>query len=195
MHRSDPELIRLIQEHDTSAFETFFARYRSPIHRLVMGIVREAAAGEDLVQEVFLRVWLRAEQWDGHGAVKSWLYRIATNLALNHLRSERRHPQQPLEQPSRREGEAEEFTVPGWLIEAAASEPSTVVEMADQMRRLGQLVEALPEDKRTVFQLVYEAELDLRSVADQLGVPEGTVKSRLYYSKKYLARQWREEER
>jgi RNA polymerase sigma-70 factor (ECF subfamily) len=99
-----------------------------------------------------------------------------------------------LEPPVRREGEEEEFTVPGWLIEAAASEPAAVVEVAEQMRRLGQLVEALPEDKREVFRLVYEAELDLRSVADQLGVPEGTVKSRLYYSKKYLARQWSESE-
>ena len=60
-------------------------------------IVREPAATEDLVQEVFLRVWTRAEQWQGSGTVKGWLYRIATNLSLNHLRSVKRRPQQPLE--------------------------------------------------------------------------------------------------
>lgn len=191
MQRSDHELIRQIQTQDGAAFEAFFARYRTPIQRHVLNMVRDPAAGDDLVQEVFLRVWTHAEQWDGHGSVKAWLYRIATNLTLNYLRSLRRRPQQPLEATMTDEAGAEdEISAPGWLIDAAALEPPAVVEAAEQVRRLQKLVEELPEEKREVFHLVYDAELDLRSVAATLGIPEGTVKSRLYYSKRYLMERW-----
>lgn len=191
MQRPDHELIRQIQAQDEAAFEVFFARYRAPIERHVVSMVRDSAAGDDLVQEVFLRVWTRAEQWDGHGSGKAWLFRIATNLALNHLRTMRRRPQQPLEVTFAAEtGAEDELAAPGWLIDAASLEPPAVVEAAERLRRLQRLVEELPEEKRTVFRLVYDAELDLRSVAGQLGIPEGTVKSRLYYSKRYLMERW-----
>ena len=55
---------------------------------------------DDLTQETFLRVWTRSEQWDGRGSFTGWLYRIATNLALNHLRSVKRRRQRPLELPA-----------------------------------------------------------------------------------------------
>jgi hypothetical protein len=78
MQPSDKKLISLIRTQDAGAFETFFARYSTAIQRHIAGIIRDAVAAEDLVQEVFLRVWLNAEQWDGRGPVKAWLYRIAT---------------------------------------------------------------------------------------------------------------------
>ncbi|RIK37812.1 MAG: hypothetical protein DCC55_23085 [Chloroflexi bacterium] len=191
MQRSDHDLIRQIQAQDAAAFEVLFVRYRTPIQRHVQSIVRDHTAGDDLVQEVFLRVWTRAEQWDDHGSVKAWLYRIATNLALNYLRTVRRRPQQTLEARLVDEsGSEEEISAPGWLVDAAALEPPAVVEAAEQVQRLQKLVEELPEEKREVFRLVYDAEMDLRSVADQLGIPEGTVKSRLYYSKRYLMERW-----
>ena len=62
-------------------------------------LVRDEPAAEDLLQETFLRVWTRAGQWNGQGTFKGWLFRIATNLALNHLRTRRRRPEQPLELP------------------------------------------------------------------------------------------------
>ncbi len=195
MDQSDQELIQQIQAQDTDAFAVFFDRYRELIYRHVMSMVRDTVVTEDLVQEVFLRVWTRAEQWDHRGAVKPWLYRIATNLALNQLRTQRRRPQQPLEAKTLNEGgEEEEISVPGWMIDATALEPATRLEAAEQTQRLQQLVNQLSDDKREIFRLVYDAEMDLRSVADQLGIPEGTVKSRLYYSKKQLARAWQAEE-
>lgn len=191
MQRSDQALLNQIQTHDATAFELFYDRYRGLIHRHILAMVREAVATEDLVQEVFLRVWTRAEQWDDTGTVKAWLYRIATNLALNHLRSVRRRPQQPLEAVTVDDmGIQEEISVPNWLIDAVTLQPAAVLEGAERMKQLQRLVDELPADKREVFWLVYEAELDLHTVADQLGIPEGTVKSRLYYSKKQLKNRW-----
>lgn len=194
MQRSDQALLNQIQTHDATAFELFYDRYRGLIYRHILAMVREAVATEDLVQEVFLRVWTRAEQWDDTGTVKAWLYRIATNLALNHLRSVRRRPQQPLEAVTVDDmGIQEEISVPNWLIDAVTLQPAAVLEGAERMKQLQRLVDELPADKREVFWLVYEAELDLRTVADQLGIPEGTVKSRLYYGKKQLKNRWEAE--
>ena len=182
---TDPQLIRQIQAGDSKAFEALFARYRSAMQVHITRIVRETAASEDLVQEVFLRVWTRAEQWQGSGSVKGWLYRIATNLSLNHLRSVKRRPQQPLELPT--DDGDEDSPVPGWMVDASALTPETQLEIIEQQKLLGQLIDTLPPDKQDVFRMVYDDEMDLHSVATALEIPEGTVKSRLYHSRKRLA--------
>ena len=199
MQPTDQALICQIQAHDSDAFELFFARYRTAIERHVAKTIRDATATDDLVQEVFLRVWTRAEQWDGRGAVKSWLYTIATNLALNHLRAARRRPQQPIDTPPKVKfkedwNDDDEFSVPAWMIDATAVRPDVAVVNAERQQNFWKLVDTLPDDKRDVFRMVYDADMDLRSVADTLGIPEGTVKSRLYYSKRQLAERWGQDE-
>jgi RNA polymerase sigma-70 factor (ECF subfamily) len=182
---SDPELIHQIQAGDPAAFEELFARYQSAMQVHIARIVREPTATEDLVQEVFLRLWTRAEQWQGSGSVKGWLYRIATNLSLNHLRSVKRRPQQPLEIPV--DDGDEDNPVPGWMVDASALTPEAQLEIVEQQKLLGQLINGLPPDKQDVFRMVYDDEMDLHSVANKLQIPEGTVKSRLYHSRKQIA--------
>jgi RNA polymerase sigma-70 factor (ECF subfamily) len=184
---SDSQLIHQIQAGNSDAFEALFDRYRPIIQAHIIRIVRDSAATEDLVQEVFLRVWTRAEQWQGSGSVKGWLYRIGTNLSLNHLRSVKRRPQQPLEIPI--DDGDEDSRVPGWMVDASALTPETQLEIVEQQKLLGQLINELPPDKQDVFRMVYDDEMDLHSVANALEIPEGTVKSRLYHSRKKIARQ------
>ena len=194
---SDQDLVRQILERDAHAFETLFDRYGEMIRQHVARIVRSDAlhppdaAAQDLVQEVFLRVWTRAEQWGGRGTFKAWLYRIATNLAFNHLRSVRRRREQPLSVPNEWDDE-EEDSIPAWLIDASALDPDAALELGERRERLRRLVERLPEEKREVFHLVHEMEMSMRDAADELGIPEGTVKSRLYYAKRRLAREWQD---
>ena len=92
MMQDESEVVRRVGAGDVRAFEALFARYHEPIHRHVRRVVRDPATAEDLTQEVFERVWTRAGQWNGRGAFKAWLFRMATNLALNQLRSQRRRP-------------------------------------------------------------------------------------------------------
>ena len=185
---SDPQLIHQIQARDNAAFEAFFARYQQAIRIHVSRILRDEAATEDLVQEVFLRVWTRAEQWQGSGSVKGWLYRIATNLSLNYLRSVKRRPQQPLEIPT---DDGDDSPVPGWMVDASALTPEAQLEIVEQQKLLGQLIDGLPPEKQDVFRMVYDDEMDLHSIATALEIPEGTVKSRLYHSRKHLAEQFK----
>jgi RNA polymerase sigma-70 factor, ECF subfamily len=181
-----------IRERDAGAFEVLFARYREILRRYLARTVKDDAAADDLVQEVFLRVWTRAAQWDGQGSFKAWLFRIGMNLALNHLRGARRRGERPLEvgpEDEREEGEAVE---PGWLIDLSTPAPEAVLEQEERQRQVRLLVDALPWEKREVFRMAHEAQMEMHEIADALGIPEGTVKSRLYYARKRLAQAWRE---
>jgi RNA polymerase sigma factor (sigma-70 family) len=191
---SEDELAHGIRAHDEAAFEQLFASCAEALTRHLAGMLREEAAADDviqdLIQETFLRVWTRAEQWNGMGSIKAWLYRIATNLALNHLRSMRRHPLNPL--PGEDEWSEDEDThAPGWLVDSTTMGPDAVAEQSEQHHRLRQMINGLSEEKREVFRMVHEMELSIRDAANQLGIPEGTVKSRLHYAQKILAEAWR----
>jgi RNA polymerase sigma-70 factor (ECF subfamily) len=187
---SDNALIRQVQAQQSEAFDLLFERYAETIRRHLLHIVREDHAAEDLLQEVFLRVWTRAEQWNGQGAFKGWLFRIATNLALNHIRAGRRHPEQPLLPPEDFTEEAS-LDPPAWLVDTSSLGPEAALEALEQDRHLRQIIQELPEEKRAVIQLVHQFELSLREAAEELGIPEGTARSRLHYARARLDRQWR----
>ena len=184
---ADQDLVERMLEGDAHAFELLFDRYGEIIRRHLVRLVHDGAVAQDLAQEVFLRVWTRAEQWNGRGAFRAWLYRVATNLALNHLRSVHRRREQPLEPPP---DEEDETPIPAWMHDASALGPDASLELAEQREQFRRLIDRLPDEKRAAFHLVHQMEMSIRDAADELGVPEGTVKSRLHYAKKRLARDW-----
>ena len=186
----DEQLMRRIAARDAEAFDALRERWESAVRRRLLSIVRNAETAEDLCQETFLRVWTKSEQWDGGGSAESWLMRIATNLALNHLRTTRRRKEIKLTD-LRVADESGCQSSAEWPADEDAVDPESAVEEAERFSQLRALVAELPEEKREVIRLVYEAEMDIRETARILGVPEGTVKSRLHYSAKHLAREWR----
>jgi RNA polymerase sigma-70 factor (ECF subfamily) len=194
MTLSDQELIAQVREHNVGAFEALCQRYSEPLRRHLLRMLRDAAAAEDLLQETLLRMWTHAAQWGGRGAPQAWLVRIATNLALNHIRALRRRPQQPLEVPPDSADPDEEPAIPGWMIDRASLGPGEALELAERLALLRQLVAGLPEEKREVLRLIHDAEMEIGEVAQTLGIPPGTVKSRLHYATRRLARQWHDAE-
>ena len=189
---SDAELMARVCQRDTDAFEALSERYRASIYRHVHATLHEHSAAEDVVQEVFLRLWLHADQWQGTGTCKAWLFRIATNLALNALRAVQRRRQQPLEVPDDPLDEDDESSIPAWMAEHTLPGPEITLEQRERSQLFQQLVNGLPAEKREVLHLVHEAEMEMRQVAETLGIPEGTVKSRLHYATRRLAREWRD---
>jgi RNA polymerase sigma-70 factor (ECF subfamily) len=188
--RADQELIQGVLERREEACEALYALYGEKLRRHLRRRVGDEGMAEDLVQEVFLRLWCRADQWRGEGSLQAWLFRVATNLALNHNRACERRREQRLAQEA-----DEESRTPGWLIDAAALGPDAALEQEERRRLLRGCIETLSEEKREVLRLVYDAEMELRQVAAELEIPEGTVKSRLYHARRALARQWREIQR
>jgi RNA polymerase sigma-70 factor (ECF subfamily) len=193
MTLTDAELLAQIGLQDEEGFAQLQSRYQELLRRYLARMVHDLDAADDLMQEVWLRVWTRAEQWDGRGPCRAWLFRIAANLALNHLRGcrRRRELSLPLVTGEEEDGSA----APSWLADSVAQGPEALLEQSDRLARLQQYIAALPEEKREVFRMVYTEERELREVAALLGIPEGTVKSRLYHARQRLARLWREDER
>ncbi|HTI15663.1 MAG TPA: sigma-70 family RNA polymerase sigma factor [Dictyobacter sp.] len=188
---SDQELMALVCQHDAVALEILLVRYREPLFRLVLSRVRDVDAAEDVFQEMSLRVWLHADQWSGNGSVKAWLSRIAINQALNHMRSAQQRRHVSLTLPVEMAEDEANAAVPDWMIDTATPEPVQLLEQHERGQLLRQLVEGLPADKREVFHLVHDADLEIKKVAEYLHIPAGTVKSRLYYANKHLAKEWR----
>jgi len=189
---SDQDLMVRILERDVQAFKMLFVRYEKALRQHLISIVRDTDAADDLVQGVFLRVWTRACQWRGQGTFKAWLFRIATNLALNHLRSVRRRKEQPLRIPPEVTDEEGKKPAPSWQIDASSLGPDAITELTEQQELLRRLINELLEEKREVFRLMYEEEMEIREISEALGIPEGTVKSRLHYAKRSLARKWQD---
>ncbi|MEE2993452.1 MAG: sigma-70 family RNA polymerase sigma factor [Gemmatimonadota bacterium] len=142
MTPTDMTLLKQIQSQDEKAFETLTERYETQFWTHTLRTVRNEAAADDLIQELFLRVWTRAGQWQGQGSVKGWLYRIATNLALNHLRTVRRRRDQALEIPT--SDDNDEITTPAWMIDADAVDAQGQLEKAESAQLLQQLIKELP---------------------------------------------------
>ena len=188
---TDLTLLQRVTRGDADALEQLYERHGGALERHLQGMVRDAAAADDLLQEVFLRVWERAAQFSGSGTPRSWLYRIASNLALNHLDAVRRRRQQSLD-PGPEGDDDGDSPLPAWLVDEAAIAPDAALERLELQRLVRGVVDTLPLDKRHVIHLVYDANLEISQVAARLGVPEGTIKSRLHYARRQVAAGWKE---
>ncbi len=189
--QTDRALMERIGRRDGEAFDVLFDRYAPEVRRRIGPLVHDASAAEDLVQEVFLRLWTRAEQWTGQGPLGAWLGRIALNLARNHLRSHRRRRQRPLELPADAPGEDDALQA-AWMVDPASPPPDRAAEAAERQALLASLIDGLPPTQRQVLRMVHQRELQLAEVARELGIPVGTVKSRLHYAIRQLTEQLRE---
>ena len=162
LEQTDEDLVNGVIRGEQQAFTRLFERYRLDVCRHFLGIIRAAAAADDLTQEVFLRLWRRAGQWKGEAAFRSWLLRIATNLALNHLRTVKRRREQPIQPVNFAEDDEDDSAVPTWMIDAATLRPDDALAQTERRRLLHQVVGQLSEEKQVVFRMVYHAQMETR---------------------------------
>jgi RNA polymerase sigma-70 factor, ECF subfamily len=182
---SDEELLERSVRGDRDAFDLLFLRYHPKVTRHILRMTQEVHAAEDLAQETMYLVWLKGSTWEGRGSVKGWIFRIASNRTLNYLRSKKRTPIQPLEQRYESEAEEEESVLERQL-ESSLPGPEVVYERREAGETLQRIINALPEEKREVLHLVHELGFSIDETSAKLGIPQGTVKSRLFYGRKAL---------
>lgn len=168
----DEVLIRRIADGDLLAMQVLFARHQLHVYRFVLRLVRNQAAAEDLISEVFLDVWRQAGRFEGRSQVTTWLLSIARFKALSSLR---RRPEAELD-----EDEAA-------AVEDGADDPSITLQKKDKGALLRQCLDALSVEHREIIDLVYYHEQSVDEVAQVLGIPAGTVKTRMFYARKKLS--------
>ncbi len=173
---SDLELMLRVSRGDAQSFEALLRRHRGPLVNYFSRMVRDPALAEDLAQEAFLRVYQARERYQPEALFTTWLYRIATNLALNALRD--RKPAEVKVEPA---GEDSQEGEP-WVARLPDSRPTAEQRLiqADRERMIRNAVEALPEKQRAAVLLHKYQEVDYRQIAKILEVSESAVKSLLF---------------
>jgi len=169
---SDEVLIGRIAKGDRLAMQVLFARHHVRVYRFVLRLVGNATTAEDLISEVFLDVWRQADRFEGRSAVSTWLLAIARFKALSALRKK---PDEELDEET---AEA---------IEDTSDNPEVALEKKDKSAVLRQCLEKLSPEHKEIIDLVYYHEKSVEEVAEIVGIPENTVKTRMFYARKKLA--------
>ena len=168
---SDAALIRSIAAGNKDAMRILFTRHRVRIYRFVLRFVADGSTAEDLVSEVFLDVWRQARDFRGRSQVGTWLLAIARNKALSTLR---RPPTQALDDDAA-------------VIEEPANNPELTMQNRQRSEIVRKCVTKLSPAHREIIDLVYYHEKSINEAADIIGVPQNTVKTRMFYARKQIA--------
>jgi RNA polymerase sigma-70 factor (ECF subfamily) len=169
---SDEVLIGRIAGGDRLAMQVLFARHHVRVYRFVLRLVSDPTLAEDLISEVFLDVWRQAGRFEARSAVSTWLLAIARFKALSALRK-------------RPDEELDEETAAG--IEDTSDTPEVALQKKDKGEILKECIKSLSAEHREVVDLVYYHEKSVEEVAQIVGIPEATVKTRMFYARKRLS--------
>jgi len=183
MAETDPDvdLVRLAQANDARAFEALVVKYQRRIARHVARYLKSAADVEDAVQETFIRAYRGLAAFRGESAFYTWLYRIAANVAIRHLQ---RQPQHVLLGDDAPEERVDAFE-PGVTDSQQPERTLIAAQIADTVQRA--LAKLQPDLAEAL--LLYEVESKpYAEIATMLGVPIGTVRSRIFRAREFIAR-------
>jgi RNA polymerase sigma-70 factor (ECF subfamily) len=169
---SDETLLRGIADGNRNAMHTLYSRHNVRVYRFILRIVRDGTMAEDLVSQVFLDVWRTARQFEGRSQVSTWLLSIARFKALTSLRQRRF---EDIDQDDVRE------------IADESDTPEVSLERATTSEILRACVAKLSPAHREIINLVYYHEKSVEEVGEIIGIPQSTVKTRMFYARKQLA--------
>ena len=166
----DRDLILRARRGDGDAFSELVARYQTSVFNVCYRILHERGEAEDLAQETFLRAYNRLDQFDLEREFGPWVRRVAANLCLNHLET------QKVDAPLDEERDADE-----------SQRPEKQVEVRERSEQIRSALASLPAHYRVVVELRHYQELSYDEIAAELKIPLSDVKSHLFRARKLLA--------
>jgi len=161
-----------LQRGDLDALSALLARYQNRLYRYLLRLVREPAEAEDLFQQTWVRVAEKIRQYDSKRNFEAWLFTVARNIAIDHLR--RIRPESLDEPIPGMRGES-----PGTRLPSGERPVLDGIMDRERSGRLAQALELLPVSQREVLTLRFEEEMKLEEIADVIDAPLSTVKTRL----------------
>ncbi len=181
--RSDQiDLMRRIAQYDQSAFQQLYEQYGTPIYSLAFRVLQNGTLAEEVTQDTLLKVWTQKTHWNpDKGELKNWLLTITHFTAIDRLRHERRQPAlhpDAIEDIEQTQSVVKQHTYNqiGWQDEAV----------------LRMLVKQLPQEQAHLIQLAFFGGMSHGEIADETGLPLGTVKTRLRSALQQLRASWLE---
>jgi RNA polymerase sigma-70 factor (ECF subfamily) len=185
---SDAEVMLRVKAGDNAAFEYLVQKYRRPMVSYMYRMCHNTAAAEDLAQEVFLRVYRSRGNYEPSAKFTTWLYRIATNLAVNHARDSRHERPEisvSIDEPDQETGLALDLPDSSLTAEEALLR-------RERMAAIRQRVQALPERQRTAVVMHKYQQMDYREISEVLKLSESATKSLLFRAYETLRVQLKE---
>jgi len=169
---SDETLIKQIAEGNKLAMRALFARHQVKVYRFALRIVRDTALAEDAVSETFIDAWQHANRFEGRSSGSTWLLGIARHKALT---AANRRPTESLDCDM-----AQNAADP-------SADPEAEVGLKDRSAVIRRCLEKLSAEHAEIIDLVYYQEKSIKEIVEILGIPENTVKTRMFYARKRLA--------
>jgi RNA polymerase sigma-70 factor (ECF subfamily) len=168
---TEKELVLLAQQGDRNAFGELVRRHYQGVVRVVFQMCGDPALAEDATQEAFIRAWVNLPSFQPSGSLKSWIYRIAINAAVDVLR---KRPESSLDESQ------------AMMVTDQAAGPETALIEKERVTIVRRALKGLPEASRSVLVLREYGELSYQEIAKVLDIPVGTVMSRLNYARNSL---------
>jgi RNA polymerase sigma-70 factor (ECF subfamily) len=188
--QSDEQLLQLYCQGQSWAFDELVDRYQQELFHFLIRFSGSRAAAEDLFQEAFLQVHLSASTFDSSKRFKPWLFTIAANKARDYLRRHLRRQAMPLSAPlPGQAGEDGQTFVD--LLQSDLELPVEVLNREETRQQVQNMMLRLNDAQREILALAYFHQFPYRDIAEVLGIPLGTVKSRLHSAVAAFAHQWK----
>jgi RNA polymerase sigma-70 factor (ECF subfamily) len=186
---SDEDLLARYRKGQTEAFGALVGRYERELYGYLRRYLGDSNLAEDVFQNTFLQLVVKISQYEPGRPVRPWLYTIATNQAIDALRRQGRHQALSLDHYREESGNGDAHSLME-ALESDAPGPPDLAEGLELNERVRASVDRLPDFLRQVLILAYYQGLKYREIADILGIPVGTVKSRLHAALVRLHEMW-----
>lgn len=186
---SDEQLVKDFLDGRSDSFELIVRRHTQELHQFVYRFTTDRVAAEDVVQETFLQVYNAAASFDPQRRFKPWLFTIAANKARDYLRKLGRRREVPFEASVGGEDSGQRFLD---LFSGADVLPHEEMVMEEERQVVRSVMEAMPEKYAEVLILAYYHRFAYKDIAEVIGIPLGTVKSRLHAAIAHFCRKYKE---
>lgn len=187
---TDETLLQEFLAGNTASFELLVRRHATELYQFVTRFARSAMAAEDIVQDTLVQVYTSAGTFDPKRRFKPWLFTIAANKARDFLRGRNRKREVPLDAHVGENDDSGQRFVD--LMNGVDELPGADLEAEEKRRLVRQIVDQMPERLSEVLVLAYYHKFPYRDIADIIGVPLGTVKSRLHAAVAYFGERYQE---
>jgi RNA polymerase sigma-70 factor (ECF subfamily) len=178
--RADLKLIRRCKLGEEAAFQEVLDRYRAAIYNLCWRMTRDDEDARDLAQEVFIKVFTLLDRYDEQYAFSSWLFRIATNHCIDHLRRQRLRFLS-VERDGGTDDDEAEMQIP-----SDGPQPDVVMQRREALEKLEEVIADLPPHYRVITLLRHDQQLSYEEIAESLQLPLGTVKARIHRARNMI---------
>jgi len=189
---TDEVLLGAYREGETAAFRTLIERYHGDLLRFLTRLLGDRQAAEDVFQETFLQIHQSADTFDTSRRFKPWLFTIAANKGRDYLRKKARRPELEISRPVSEGSSGGGAKGPAYvdLMEIEVPAPHAALDARERDQLVNRALQRVSHPFREILLLAYFQRLTYQQIADDLGIPLGTVKSRLHAAVASFAREW-----